>query len=119
DDRNMIQVYNQYRERHHLPYPDEIRAIREKYGLTATKMSEVLGFGVNGYRNYETGDIPSKSNANLIKVAADPVQFKKLAVGSDALVGKGRDKLLKRIDKLIDEEEANAEWRHIESYLIG
>ena len=78
DELNIQQVYNQYREKHHLPFPEEIRAIREKYGLSANKMAEVLGFGINIYRNYEQGEVPSESNARLIQMVQDPEEFKKL-----------------------------------------
>jgi len=78
-DLNVTQVYNQYRERLRLPFPDEIKSIREKYGLSARKMSDILGFGPNTYSNYEKGEIPSKANARLIQLAGDPEEFLKLA----------------------------------------
>jgi putative zinc finger/helix-turn-helix YgiT family protein len=74
-DLNLNQVYNQYRERHHVPFPEEIIITREKYGLSQAKMAEVLGIGVNNYRGYESGDIPSESNSTLIKLAEDPAKF--------------------------------------------
>ena len=52
-DINMFQIYNQYRERKNILFPEQIKQMREKYGLSAAKMSEVLGFGVNTYSNYE------------------------------------------------------------------
>src|SRR5260221_9174656 len=55
DQTNVNQLYNQYREKYGVPFPDEIKEIREQYGLSATKMSEILGFGVNSYRQYEGG----------------------------------------------------------------
>src|ERR1700741_1566250 len=72
NDLNLNQVYNAYRVRHKLPFPEEIRQIRKKYGLSATAMSEILGFGVNQYRLYETGEIPSEVNGRLIQLAARP-----------------------------------------------
>ncbi len=89
---NAQQVYNLYRTRHHIPFPEEIRRIREQYGLSAAKMSEVLDFGINSYRNYEkegdkekTGEqaesethqpvIPTPANGKLIRLAANPVHF--------------------------------------------
>ena len=66
DTLNLNQAYNQYREKYRIPFPDAIRSIREKYGLSAAKMSEVLGFGTNIYRQYEAGEVPSISNARLI-----------------------------------------------------
>ena len=41
------QVTNQYREKHGIPYQDEIIALRERYCLSAAKMSLILGFGAN------------------------------------------------------------------------
>lgn len=75
---NYDQVVNQYREKYNIPYPDEIKAIREKYDLSALRMSQILGFGDNTYRQYEAGDVPSEANARLIQSASDPEQFIKL-----------------------------------------
>ncbi|NJK94517.1 MAG: hypothetical protein HC905_05940 [Bacteroidales bacterium] len=44
DEINLNQLYNQFRVAHNLPFPDEIISIREKYGLSASKMSEVFRF---------------------------------------------------------------------------
>ena len=56
DSVTLLQAHNQYRERHFIPFPEEILAIRDKYELSATKLSEVLGLGINGYGNYEKGE---------------------------------------------------------------
>ena len=42
-------------------------------------MSRILGFGANQYRLYETGEMPSLSNARLILLVADEQNFRKLA----------------------------------------
>ena len=97
---NLQQVYNQYRERHRLPFPDEIAQIRERYGVSAAKMSEILGFGANGYRNYEAGEVPSISNARLIQLAADPKEFRQLVELSDDLKDRERKNILARIEIL-------------------
>ena len=75
DELNVQQIYNQYRSKHHIPFPEEIKAIRTQYGLSASKMSEVLDFGINSYRQYEQGDVPSLANAKLIRVASKASQF--------------------------------------------
>ena len=71
DEANIFQVYNQYREKHGIPFPDEIAGIRQHYGLSAAKMSQILGFGVNQYRLYEDGEVPSISNARTIIAAKE------------------------------------------------
>jgi len=80
DEINIFQLYNLYREKHNIPFPDEIIEIRNKYGISATKMAKILGFGVNIYRNYEGGEVPSNSNARLIQLASSPKDFKTLVL---------------------------------------
>ncbi len=59
-------LYSQYRNAHNIPFPDEIRAIREHYGLNYAQMSRIMGFGINQWKQYEDGTVPSESNARLI-----------------------------------------------------
>lgn len=78
DTEAMEQVYRQYRERHGIPSPEEIKAIRLKYRVSAAKMSRILGLGANQYRLYENGEMPSLSNARLITLVAEKGNFEKL-----------------------------------------
>lgn len=75
DEANIYQVYNQYRIKHGIPFPDEISGIREHYGLSAAKMAQILGFGINQYRMYEDGEVPSVSNARTIIAAREKDVF--------------------------------------------
>ncbi len=75
DEANIFQVYNQYRLKHGIPFPDEISGIREHYGLSAAKMAQILGFGINQYRMYEDGEVPSVSNARTIIAAREKAVF--------------------------------------------
>ena len=76
DTITILQAHNQYREKYNVPFSEEIFSIREKYELSAIKMSEVLGLGVNGYSNYEKGEIPTPAIGNLIYTADNPEVFK-------------------------------------------
>lgn len=119
DEVNINQIYNQYREKYKLPFPDEIKAIRTKYDLSAAKMSDVLGFGANVWRNYEAGEVPSESNARLIQVADDEVEFAKLVKLSAHLDDKTKEKIIERIDTM---RKANDGWRVFfgqEDFLMG
>lgn len=69
------QMTNQYREKYGIPYTDEIIALRKRYGLSAAKMSVILGFGANQYRLYEEGEVPSESNGKMIRGAMNPLVF--------------------------------------------
>lgn len=83
DEFSLRQAWYQYRAKHHIPFPEEIKSIREQYGLSATKMSEILGMGTNQYAAYERGDMPIISNANLIRIASNPISFLNLIEDSE------------------------------------
>lgn len=82
DTISLLQAHNQYREKNNIPFPEEIAAIREKYDLPASKMSEVLGLGANGYSNYENGEIPTPAYGNLISAVSEPQTFMTLLAKS-------------------------------------
>ena len=63
------ELYNQYRVRHGFPFPDEIRSIRERYGFNYAQISKIMGFGINQWKQYEEGNVPSESNARQILAA--------------------------------------------------
>ena len=67
DTVNTLQIYNIYRAIHGIPFPDEIKDVRDRYGLSASKMSKILGFGDNQYRLYENGEMPSIANGRVLK----------------------------------------------------
>lgn len=119
DELHIRQLYNQYRVKYNLPFPDKIKSIREKYGIPVSKMSEVLGFGTNSYRNYEAGEVPSLSNARLIQLADDAHEFKKLVMLSNAYEGSSREKLLRKVDAVIQEQIQLKNKLTIEDYLVG
>lgn len=52
--------------------PEEIKAIRGKYGLSQQSFARLLGIGEASMVRYESGQKPSKANANLIRAANHP-----------------------------------------------
>src|SRR5690606_16106350 len=102
DALNLLQLHNQYRERNHILFPEQIKALREHYGVSQRSMSTLLGFGINQYRSYEEGEIPSLSNAKLISLARDPRNFRELVLErKDELKERELADLLRRVDELL------------------
>lgn len=66
DSSTFNDLYAQYRVKHGIPFPGEIKAIRERYGLNYAQIGKLLGFGVNQWAKYENGQMPSESNGRLI-----------------------------------------------------
>lgn len=119
DELNMNQVYNQYRDKFNIPFPDEINNIRSKYGLSASKMSEILGFGVNSYRQYEAGEIPSIANAKLIQIVDDPQNFMEMTALCGTLDEKARVKYIQKAIFLAEEKKRNIFNINFKEYLLG
>jgi DNA-binding transcriptional regulator YiaG len=117
DELNIKMLHNLFRAKHHIPQPDEIKAIRDQYELSAVRMGEVLGFGPNTYGLYEKGDLPSLPNANLLKVASDPSKFLSLAEDWTTDATKAKEALLKKVEKLIKAQEGFLIY--FNSYLMG
>lgn len=119
DDVNINQVYNQYRDLCNIPFPDEIIRIREKYKLPASKMSAILGFGANTYRQYESGEMPSVSNARLIQMIDDPKKFIDLVELCDKLDSKTKEKHIRIAESIIEERKRNLSSFNFKKYLLG
>ena len=103
------QVTNQYREKHGIPYQDEIASLRERYGVSASKMALILGFGTNQYRLYEEGEVPSESNGKMIRSAMNPRVFLELVKASrHQLSERDYAKISARVEAVIEQSER---WR--------
>ncbi len=108
DEINTVQVYNQYREKYGIPFPEQIRNIREKYQAAAGKMSEILGLGTNSYRLYEAGEMPTVANGRLILSVSDPNEFlKQVKASSHILTGKEQKKFADICSALIKKRAGN------------
>ena len=110
DEINQNQVYNQYRERYHVLFPEQIRELRQQYGLSASRMSDLFNFGINQYRAYEDGEVPSESNAAHLRLARNPRTFREMVL---AKVGVLRPTEFSKLEQLLREkiyvEETRAE----------
>lgn len=119
DEVNLNQLYNKYRGKFNIPFPDEIIAIRQKYNIAASKMAAILGFGTNSYRHYEAGEMPSVSNARLIQMIADPTKFIEMVRLCDALDEPTKEKYLQKAKHLAEERERNSFAFNLKDYLLG
>lgn len=107
DTITILQLHNQYRVKNNIPFIEEILEIRETYGLSAAKMSEVLALGINGYGNYEKGEIPTPAIGNLIYTAKNAVVFKSMLEKAKIYFSDGmfNDSIL-RLNYLIDKDKS-------------
>ncbi len=98
DTAGFIQVTNQYRAKYGIPYTDEIIGIRDRYGVSAAKMSLILGIGVNQYRLYEQGEVPSVSNGRMIRSIMNPeVMLQMVESSRNELSVKEYEKIISKV----------------------
>lgn len=107
DEVNISQVYNQYREKYNIPFPEQLTKIKNEYGLNSTNFAKLLGFGVNQFANYEKGEIPNQSNATLLSMCADPAEMLKIVEKKKEVLSESQYKKVgKRLNELIEREGA-------------
>ncbi len=103
DTLNTNQVYNLYREKYSIPFPAQLTSIREHYNLSSAKMSELLGFGPNQYRLYESGELPAGGNATVLTLIVNPGSFKEIIIKNKAaLTQKKYDEILSKVDEKLN-----------------
>jgi uncharacterized phage-associated protein len=113
DDAGFQQVTNQYRVKYGIPFTDEIIATRARYGVSAAKMSAILGIGTNQWRLYESGEVPNVSNGRMIRSIMNPKVFLDLVESAHQLL---TDKEYSIITTKIQQVIAESKKYHIEAY---
>ena len=106
DEVNIGQIYNQYRAKYGIPFPDEIASLRKQYGLPAIKMSRILGFGDNQFRLYENGDMPSEANGKILMGIKNPLVLKTFLINSKNQFSEDEyHKMLRKVDAIPTEKD--------------
>jgi uncharacterized phage-associated protein len=113
DDASFLQVTNQYRAKYGIPYTDEIVATRTRYGISAAKMSVILGIGTNQWRLYESGEVPSVSNGRMIRSIMNPKVFLDLVESARQLL---TDKEYNTITAKVQQVIAQSDQYQIDEY---
>jgi Helix-turn-helix. len=108
DEENIKRVYDIYREKHGILSSEEIKNIRECYGLSQRVFARLLGIGEASIARYETGALPEKSLSNMIMLLKNPKNMKKLLEkNEDVLNHKEKIRLLLKLEEIkVDEEES-------------
>lgn len=102
----LAQLRNRYCQKYGIPYTDEIVRIRNRYGLSAAMMSDILGFGANQWRRYEQEEIPSVSNGRMVRSIMNPkVMLEMLNNSRQSLAEKDYCRIFKKVEAVIRNAE--------------
>lgn len=72
DRDNQKKAFDLYRTQEGILSPEQIKEIREKYGLTIRDYSRLLGFGEITIARYERGSLPTPAQNQIIKDSMNP-----------------------------------------------
>ena len=109
DSRNLEKAYSQYREKHNLLPPDEIRTIREKYGLSQRALSRLLGWGEITIHRYENGAVQDNAHNDTLRLIEDPRNMQNLfEANRNKLPSYTTARLEKRIAGFLQEDKEQA-----------
>ena len=74
-DVDSIQVfYDEYRRKHAMLMPDEIRSLRERYGLSREAFAGLFGMSAATLYRYEVGALQDDIHEQLLRSCEDPAQ---------------------------------------------
>ena len=77
DSATLSLAYNEYRKRHGLLFPSDIKQLREKYALSQRGLSRLLNWGEITIQRYEAGTIQDQSHNDILMLLSDPLNMKK------------------------------------------
>jgi putative zinc finger/helix-turn-helix YgiT family protein len=101
----LAEAYREYRRRHGMVQPEEIRTFRKRYGLTQQELSTLLGWGGATLSRYENGALQDETHEKMIRLVMEPGNLKTIIErASQALTDEKRIRLIKELQA--EEEEA-------------
>lgn len=91
----LDKAYREYRRRHGMTQPEEIRSLRKRYGLTQSELAKLLGWGAVTLSRYENGALQDETHEKTFRLAMEPRNLSKLIKETpDAIPQEIRDWLL-------------------------
>jgi putative zinc finger/helix-turn-helix YgiT family protein len=72
DNATLVAAFNSYRREHGLMTPEQMRRLRERYGLGVRPFSLLLGWGEITLHRYENGSLQDPAHEAALRLAEDP-----------------------------------------------
>ena len=105
EDKNLENIYNQYRKKHSLLMPNRIKKIREKYGVSQRAFSRILGWGEVTIHRYETGALQDRSHNDALVLLENPDNMKTLLENNkNKINGKDYIKIKANLQKIMKDD---------------
>lgn len=106
DNATLVKAYNEYRRVYKLLLPEEIKRIREQYGLSQRSFAKLLNWGDKTICRYENGSIQDKAHNSILLFLREPENMRTYLTENEVTLDERQvTKLLKRIEKIEEDEE--------------
>lgn len=108
DNIAIQKAFKMYRKKYNVLSKDEIKNIRKKYAISQRDFATLTGIGVATIARYETGQIPTNSNNELIKSLGDDFRIAQdlFIQNGTQLSSKVQKKLNDKIETFIKDNSA-------------
>ena len=106
DEQTIENVYNIYRKKHKLLFPEEFKKIRKNYGLSQRAIAALLNMGDKTIHRYENGAIQNKTYNSLLLFLKSPENMLVYLKETENSLNENQLKsLMKRVEELIEIKE--------------
>lgn len=117
DNNTLLAAYNKYRKKHKLLFPEEIKRIREQYGLSQRAFAKLLNWGDKTICRYENGSIQDKAHNSLLLFLREPKNMRVFLNENEILLDeRQKKKLYNAVGELENKTKINDESNLIDLY---
>lgn len=110
---------NEYRRRKKLLYPEQLKTLRDKYGLSQRAFSRALGFAEPTINRYELGALQDALHNNILVLVNNPsVMLHMASLNKGKLTEKEFSSLVEKINKLQSENQLEVQQEDIIGYIV-
>lgn len=95
---HLDEAYREYRRRHNMLQPEEIKNLRSEYGLTQGELSKLLGWGAATISRYENGALQDEAHDKQLQLITEPANLSLLLDKTpEALAPGKRERLIESL----------------------
>lgn len=117
DNATLVNAYNKYRRNHKLLFPEDIKKIREQYGLSQRSFAKLLNWGDKTIYRYENGSIQDKAHNSLLLFLRNPENMRTYLTENEiTLDERQKARLLDTVEKLEQDTEYREGRRFFEMF---
>lgn len=104
DSATLIDAYNEYRKKHKLLLPEEIKKIREQYGLSQRSFAKLLNWGDKTICRYENGSVQDRAHNSLLLFLREPENMRTYLTENEVMLDERQKSRLLNIVKKLEKD---------------